>query len=80
MGEAFLNSKVVQEAIGLRKKYQLTYFDSLHAAMATLHDGAIISTDKAYMRIKELKAIDPEGVTGDLSYWNSDESLQRKLS
>lgn len=48
------------EVMDLRKRYQLTYFDSLHAATAILYDGRIISTDKVYMEIKELKAIDPE--------------------
>ncbi|MGP3668040.1 MAG: type II toxin-antitoxin system VapC family toxin [Candidatus Bathyarchaeota archaeon] len=58
--EAPINAQVMLTAINLRKKYQLTYFDSLHAATAILHDGAIISTDKAYREIKELKAIDPK--------------------
>ncbi|MBS7612120.1 type II toxin-antitoxin system VapC family toxin [Candidatus Bathyarchaeota archaeon] len=60
VGEAPLNSKVILAAIVLRRKYRLTYFDSLHAATATLHDGEIVSTDEAYMGVKELRAIDPE--------------------
>ncbi len=57
--EAPLNSQVMIAAIDLRKRYQLSYFDSLHAATAIQQDGTIISTDKAYMRISELKAMDP---------------------
>lgn len=58
--EAPINSKVILAASSLRKKYPLTYFDSLHAATAILHDREIISTDKAYREIKELKTISPE--------------------
>lgn len=65
--EAPLNSEVILEAISLRRRYQLTYFDSLHAATTILHDGAIVSTDKAYIGIRELKAIDPEDALIDLS-------------
>lgn len=60
MREAPLTSKTMLTAINLRKKYGLTYFDSLHAAAAILYDETIISADKAYKTLKELKAIDPE--------------------
>jgi len=57
-----LIAQVILKAISLRRKYQLTYFDSLHAATAILHDGTIISSDKAYQEIKELKTIHPEEI------------------
>lgn len=60
VGEAPINAQVILKAINLRRKYQLTYFDSLHAATAILQDGTIISSDKAYQEIKELKTIHPE--------------------
>ncbi|MEM2739815.1 MAG: PIN domain-containing protein [Candidatus Bathyarchaeia archaeon] len=62
IGEAYLNSKVILKAIELRRKYLLTYSDSLHAATAILHDGKIISTDKAYIEVKDLQTIDPREV------------------
>lgn len=57
--EAPLSSKVILKSIELRDRYGLTFFDSLHAATAITLDRVIISTDKAYSRIKELKHIDP---------------------
>ncbi len=43
----------------LRKKYRLTYFDSLHASVAILEDELLVSIDKTYTAVKELKHIDP---------------------
>ncbi len=57
--EAPLSSEVILKSIELRDRYSLTFFDSLHAATAIKLDGVIISTDKAYSRVKELKHIDP---------------------
>jgi len=57
MKEAPLTSEIILGALNLRVKYQLTYFDSLHAATAILWDGVIISADKAYLRVRELKAV-----------------------
>jgi len=62
MKEAPLTSEIILRALDLRVKYQLTYFDSLHAATATLWDGVIISVDKAYLRVRELKAVAPEEI------------------
>lgn len=46
-------------AIKLRNKHHITYFNSLHAASALSHDKTIISTDKVYKDIPELKAMNP---------------------
>ena len=62
LGEAYLTSEVLVKAIDLRTKYGLTYFDSLHAATAILKDRVIISTDKAYSKINNIKHIDPRDV------------------
>ena len=59
IGEAQLTVNVVLKASEIREKYGLTYFDSLHGATAILSDGKIISSDKAFERVKELKAINP---------------------
>ncbi|MHC1628370.1 MAG: type II toxin-antitoxin system VapC family toxin [Candidatus Nezhaarchaeales archaeon] len=58
-----LTSKILIEASKLRKNYNLTYFDSLHAASALQHDKTIISTDKAYQTIPKLKTINPRQIT-----------------
>ncbi len=59
LGEAPLNVDVLIRASKLRKEYNLTFFDSLHAATALMLDKVIISVDQAYKRIKGLKVIDP---------------------
>ncbi len=59
LGEVPLTSSVLIEASRLREQFKLTYFDSLHAASALLHDGKIASIDAAYSRIPELEVIDP---------------------
>ncbi len=59
LGEFPLTSRIIVEASKLRVRYGLTYFDSLHAASALNHDKTIISTDKIYREVKELRAVDP---------------------
>ena len=54
-----LNSDILLAASSLREQHGLSYFDSLHAASALLHDGIIISVDECYRRVPGLKAIDP---------------------
>ena len=44
----------------IRAKYRLGYYDSHYAAQAQLHDKQIISTDKMYDRVVEVKRIDPQ--------------------
>ena len=62
LGEVPLTSEVIVEASRLREAYGLTYFDSLHAASALLHDGVMISVDEAYRRVRGLRALRPEEV------------------
>lgn len=54
-----LNSSIIILAQKLRESYNLTYFDSLHCASALHADGMIISTDKDFKNIKNLKLIAP---------------------
>jgi len=51
LGEISLTSKVIIKALELRKKLNITYFDSLYVASALLHDRIIISADdKVYKK------------------------------
>ncbi len=59
LGEAPLTVDIVLKTSEIREKYSLTYFDSLHGAAAILLDGKIISSDKVYKKVKELKVINP---------------------
>ena len=58
--EVPLDSFIIASASNLRKLYNVTYFDSLHCASALLTDGTMISTDKEYKKILNLKTIDPK--------------------
>lgn len=44
----------------LREKYNLTYFDSLHASTAVVENETLVSYDNKYSDIKELKYLRPE--------------------
>jgi len=57
-----LTFKVIINASMLREKYHLTYFDSLHAASALIHDRTVISVDRCYEKIPNIKLIDPREV------------------
>lgn len=47
-------------AAEIREKYDLTYYDSLHAASALVSgDRTIVSTDTQYDRVRDLKRINP---------------------
>jgi len=39
----------------LRRKYESTYFDSLHASAAIMGDGTLVSYDRAYLHVRGLK-------------------------
>jgi len=60
LGEAPLTANIIIRAIELRRKYNISYFDSLHAATAIEYDKVIISTDRIYKEIKEIKYIHPK--------------------
>jgi predicted nucleic acid-binding protein len=48
------------KAAEIREKYDLTYYDSLHAASAlNYEDKTIVSTDPKYDVVKDLKRINP---------------------
>jgi predicted nucleic acid-binding protein len=59
LDEVPLTSDVILNAIRIRADYGLTYFDSLHASTALLHDGVIISVDEAYKKVQGLRVVDP---------------------
>ncbi len=49
----------VMRATWIRRKYGLSFFDSLHAALAMSLDSTIVSFDEAYDGIEGLRRIDP---------------------
>jgi len=46
-------------AVWIRREYDLSFFDSLHAASAMSLDSAIVSFDDVYDRVEGLRRIDP---------------------
>ena len=53
-----------REASKLRKKYEnLTYFDSLHAAVGIVENLELVSYDKEYAKVTELKHSHPDKYT-----------------
>lgn len=52
-----LNEDVVLKVIELRKKYKIRDFDSIIAATALVNNLAIITNDKDFNNIKNLKVI-----------------------
>lgn len=52
-----IDLKIFELSLDLRREYDLTIMDSLHAACALLNDKRIASTDSAYDRIIELRRI-----------------------
>jgi len=62
LDEVPLTSEIIVKAAKLRRRCYITYFDSLHAASALFHDKIIISTDRVYKEVSELKAISPREV------------------
>ncbi len=50
-----------RQAYKLREKYNfLTYFDSLHAAVGIVENLEIVSYDKKYAKLTELKYSHPD--------------------
>ncbi len=49
----------VAKAYKLREKYGLSFFDSLHAAVAVVENVPLISYDKIYDKIEEVKYVNP---------------------
>lgn len=54
-----LTCQQIAKAADLRKKYNLTFYDSHHAASAMLYDSKIISTHNTYDSVTGLKRINP---------------------
>lgn len=57
-----LTCEQIAKAAYLRKGYDLTFYDSHHAASAVLYDSVIISTDNTYDDINGLTRIDPYSI------------------
>jgi len=55
-----LTPKTVLLSIKLREDYDLSFFDSHHAATALENDGKIISTDQQFKKVPNLELVDPE--------------------
>ena len=49
----------VAKAYELREKYSLSFFDSLHAAVANIENIPLLSYDKTYSKIEEIKYVNP---------------------
>ena len=49
----------IAKAYELREKYSLSFFDSLHAAVANIENIPLMSYDKTYSKIKEIKHVNP---------------------
>jgi len=54
-----VNAKHFVIAYDLRNKYNLTYFDSLHAATAIESNEILVSYDKLYEKVRELRYTHP---------------------
>lgn len=55
---------VLAQAAAIREKYQFRrfYFDSIHLSTALLHDATIVSSDREFDQLTELKRIPLERV------------------
>lgn len=62
IGLKVLTEDVVSKAVGIREKYGLNIFDSIHAATALLNDKIMISTDDVFDDVKGLNRIDPRTI------------------
>lgn len=51
--------KHIAKAYELRAKYGLTFFDGLHGAVAVVESIPIVSYDKSYSKVGELRYIHP---------------------
>jgi len=47
-------------SVWIRREYGLSFFDSLHAALAMSFDSTIVSFDEAYDEVEGLRRVDPE--------------------
>ncbi|MDI6902819.1 MAG: PIN domain-containing protein [Methanocellales archaeon] len=57
-----ITPEMVISSIALRRNYNLTFFDSHHAATALSQDRIIISTDAAYDVVPNLTRYEPDEV------------------
>jgi len=54
---------IFARAAEIRENHDLSYYDSHHASAALYHDKTIVSTDRQYDRVKDLKRFDPSRLT-----------------
>jgi predicted nucleic acid-binding protein len=57
-----LNMKILEKAVEYRKKHKLNIFDALHAASAFSLKKDIVSTDRIYDLLEDIKRIDPREI------------------
>ena len=58
----------VMIARDLRERYGLTYFDSLHAAVAITEDDVLLSYNKIYSKISGIRYLHPEQMLKSTTY------------
>jgi len=75
LAEKFADHGIAQEpmlmadtaqSIRFRKRYGLTYFDSYHAACAFRVGATLLSFDRAYLRVREIKYRHPDDLLREL--------------
>jgi len=54
-----LNKKIMEKAFEYQQNFGIGIFDSFHAATCFFLDKKILSTDKVYDKIEEIKRVDP---------------------
>jgi len=59
LGVLPLTCEQIARAAELRREFNLTFYDSHHAASAMLYDSKIISTDERYDSVVGLRRLDP---------------------
>ncbi len=57
-----LQAEILKNAVEFRKKFNLNIFDAIHAATANYLKKDIISTDRIFDIIPEIKRIDPREI------------------
>ena len=58
-----LNIEIIKKSVEFRKEYNINIFDALHAATAFKLKKRMISTDRIFDIIKEVKRIDPRSLS-----------------
>lgn len=57
-----LTLEAEEKAVEVRKKYELSIFDSIHAAICLIRKEKIVSTDPVFDKVDNLERIDPRNL------------------